>query len=190
VYIERRAEATKKANEIMGRAARVSSSPGSSVTKTRAKPTNKTTPGRISKLSPTIARALQKNRLFAALHSDQVEVTEAPVVGGGEKGKGRAKGEASIKGAAAPATGFNIKGSSVANSTGPAVVQASNFAPGTTAEDIKYALAPLGKILSCIILTAAPTVIAEIVFERKEAGEKCIQTYNGQKADGEFCWDD
>jgi hypothetical protein len=179
----------------MGRAARSSSS----VTK-RAKPTS--TPGgnnsnRISKLSPTIARALQKNRLFAALHSDQVEITEAGATaggkggGGGGLGKGKAKGAqqaVSIKGTATPpaGSGFNIKGSSVANSTGPVVIQASNFAPGTTAEDIKYALEPLGKILSCIILTVAPTVIAEIVFERREAGEKCIATYNGQKADGEF----
>lgn len=64
------------------------------------------------------------------------------------------------------------------------MVQASNFAPGTTAEDIKMAMLPLGKILSCIILAANPTVICEIVFEKKEAADQCISQYNNQLADG------
>lgn len=45
---------------------------------------------------------------------------------------------------------------------------------------------PLGDILSCLVLTAAPTVIAEIVFREKGAAEKCIAQYNGQRADGEL----
>ena len=43
---------------------------------------------------------------------------------------------------------------------------------------------PLGEILSCLVLTAAPVVIAEIVFKDKESAEKCIAQYNGQRADG------
>lgn len=66
------------------------------------------------------------------------------------------------------------------------MVQASNFAPGTTAEDIKMAMLPLGKILSCIILSANPTVICEIVFEKKEAADQCILQYNNQLADGKL----
>jgi len=151
------------------------------------------TANRVSKLpttiSPAVARSLQNNRLFAALHGDQVRVTPpagggGAAGGGGGAGAGAVAGGLHIRGSAAAvgtaATGFQIRGSA-----GPAVVQASNFAPGTTAEDIKHAMAPIGKILSCIILTATPTVISEIVFEKKEAAEMCINQYNGQKADGE-----
>lgn len=46
------------------------------------------------------------------------------------------------------------------------------------------AMLPLGKILSCIILAANPTVICEIVFEKKEAADQCISQYNNQLADG------
>jgi hypothetical protein len=156
---------------------------------------------RVSKLpttlSPAVARSLQNNRLFAALHGDQVEVVQrrpaAPTKGDKvAKSSGAANvagtGGVSIKGVAIKtrAQGSDGGGFSIKGSAGPAVVQASNFAPGTTAEDIKHAFAPLGKITSCIILTTAPTVIAEVVFERKEAGEKCIQQYNGQKADGKL----
>ena len=63
-------------------------------------------------------------------------------------------------------------------------MQASNFAPGTTAEDIRHAMASIGKILSCIILTASPSVISEIVFEKRDAAAACIRQYNGQRADG------
>ncbi|KAA8909104.1 hypothetical protein FN846DRAFT_943483 [Sphaerosporella brunnea] len=184
---KRRAEASKKATAIMGRSARTTSTNPAS-----ASPTNKPwrhdlhhrvnpAASRVSKLpttlSPTVARSLQNNRLFAALHGDQVEV----VRGGSKATATGKKGGVNIKGVAKTGddSGLSIKGSA-----GPAVVQASNFAPGTTAEDIRHVFEPLGKITSCIILTATPTVIAEIVFERKEAGEKCIQMYNGEKADG------
>ncbi|KAH0615100.1 uncharacterized protein H6S33_000736 [Morchella sextelata] len=132
---------------------------------------------RVSKLpttlSPAIARSLQGNRLFAALHGAQTPTgPSADVIPSGPR-KNRG---ANIRG---QASGFSIKGFA-----GPFVVQASNFAPGTTAEDIKMAMLPLGKILSCIILSANPTVICEIVFEKKEAADQCILQYNNQLADG------
>jgi len=139
-----------------------------------------------TRVSPAVAKQLQGNRLFAALHGDQVEVRgvrgaaegSLSILGQGQDSKQRvepAKKEGALVG------GFQIRGVA-----GPAVVQASNFAPGTTAEDIRHAMQPLGKILSCIILIVTPSVIAEIVFETKQAGDKCIQQYNGQKADGMF----
>ncbi|KAI5782713.1 hypothetical protein EDC01DRAFT_664605 [Geopyxis carbonaria] len=138
---------------------------------------------RVSKLpttlSPTVARSLQNNRLFAALHTDQVKIAVPSSTEhlNGSAGRNLNPGRGSdIRGVS---KGFSIRGSA-----GPVVVQASNFAPGTTAEDIKHAMMPLGKILSCIILTAVPTVICEIVFEKKDSAEKCIDQYNGQRADG------
>lgn len=135
-------------------------------------------PSRVSKLpttlSPAIARSLQNNRLFAALHGTPAGLSSDLIPSGPRNGP-KPRG-ANIRG---QASGFSIKGSA-----GPFVVQASNFAPGTTAEDIKMAMLPLGKILSCIILAANPTVICEIVFEKKEAADQCILQYNNQLADG------
>jgi hypothetical protein len=145
----------------------------------------------VRNVSAAVAKSLQNNRLFAALHSNQVRVTSAstapsrPHRGNSAEAGGGGGGNAVNGGGAAGVRGGALGGFSIKGSAGPAVVQASNFAPGTTAEDIKHAMEPLGKILSCIILTAMPTVISEIVFQKKEAAEKCIAQYNGQRADGE-----
>ncbi|KAI9764709.1 MAG: hypothetical protein M1840_008101 [Geoglossum simile] len=110
------------------------------------------------------ARIARDNRLYAALQS------ETP-------SKSATDNQINIRGAA---NGISIRGSA-----GPYAVMASNFAPGTTAEDIKSALEQHTKdIISCIILTASPTVIAEIVFQQKSSAETIIATFNNQLADG------
>lgn len=66
--------------------------------------------------------------------------------------------------------------------TGPYVVIASNFAPGTTAADIEAAMTPVGgEVTSCHLISAKPTVMAEIVFVNKEGAENVIATFNNQK---------
>ena len=174
--------------------------------------------GRVSKVvdtkvSSTVAKQLRDNKLFVALHGDQIGVR-----GDGGTGDGGSQGaydnaddggesdcpsenpdafdragqqhqdrrrtqDAAQKpvGASAASSGYRILGTA-----GPSVIQASNFAPGTTAQDIYHAMQPVGKIISCIILTAVPNIIAEIVFENKKAAEKCIRQYHGKEADGMF----
>ena len=58
----------------------------------------------------------------------------------------------------------------------------SNFAPGTTSADIRSATeAVAGEMLSCVIITSNPTVIAEMVFAEKGAAEKLIGALNNQR---------
>ena len=72
---------------------------------------------------------------------------------------------------------INIRGAA-----GPSVVIASNFAPGTTAADIESAMVPNGiEVSSCRIITASPTVMAEMVFNEKAGAERVIETFNGKK---------
>ena len=67
-------------------------------------------------------------------------------------------------------------------SSGPFVVVASNFAPGTTAADIEAALMPVGgEVQSCRLLSSVPTVMAEIVFTERDGAENVIATFNNQK---------
>jgi hypothetical protein len=138
--------------------------------------------------------------LFAALHGDQVTLQQPNTSGKPPKNVRRhSSGPTSTGGGTNNGGGKNIlkkknsagrlgegggPGLSIRGAAGPAVVQAANFAPGTTAEDIKHAMQSLGKILSCIILTAQPTVICEVVFETKTAAENCVAQYNEQVADG------
>lgn len=82
--------------------------------------------------------------------------------------------------------GLSIKGQA-----GPFVVEASNFAPGTTAADIESALANetidsegRNDLLSCRIMATNPTVIAEMMFSERRIADRVISTYNNQKADG------
>ena len=78
-----------------------------------------------------------------------------------------------------PAVQMSIKGMAA---TGPYVVVASNFAPGTTAADIEAAMVPVGgEITTCHLISAHPTVIVEIVFVEKEGAENVIATFNNQK---------
>lgn len=82
--------------------------------------------------------------------------------------------------------GLSIKGAA-----GPFVVEASNFAPGTTAADIESALQTIttesnGPIetSSCRIVSSNPNIVAEMVFVEKAMADAVIKTFNGQKADG------
>ncbi|KAJ5711470.1 hypothetical protein N7488_005626 [Penicillium malachiteum] len=79
-----------------------------------------------------------------------------------------------------PKTGLSIKGAS-----GPFVVIASNFAPGTTAADIQSALEPLsGPMLSCRVISHNPEVVAELAFDEKWNAENAIANFHNQRADG------
>ncbi|KAI4244460.1 MAG: hypothetical protein L6R40_002927 [Gallowayella cf. fulva] len=63
----------------------------------------------------------------------------------------------------------------------------SNFAPGTTADDIELALFPVsGKMEGCRITTYLPSVTAEMVFTHEARAENVIATFNNRKsqADG------
>lgn len=79
---------------------------------------------------------------------------------------------------------FNVvKGSglSIKGIAGPCIVQAQNFAPGTTAADIESAMVAVGgKILACKLIATSPSVIAEIVFETKEGANCVIDTFHNQ----------
>lgn len=71
---------------------------------------------------------------------------------------------------------------SIRGTAGPYIVIGSNFAPGTTAADIESAMIPTGgEMLNCRILSASPTVIAEMVFSEKHNAESVISTFNNKK---------
>jgi len=71
---------------------------------------------------------------------------------------------------------------SVRGMGGAYTVVASNFAPGTTAADIEAVIAPVGgELLSCKLVAANPTVIAEMVFLDKLGAENVIATFNNKK---------
>lgn len=73
---------------------------------------------------------------------------------------------------------LNIKGAA----SGPYLVVAQNFAPGTTAADIESVMLSVGgEMHSCKLITATPTVIAEMNFVEKAGAEKVIETFNGKK---------
>jgi hypothetical protein len=68
-------------------------------------------------------------------------------------------------------------------------VIAQNFAPDTTASDIESAIVPdreAAGLVSCRLITSNPTVIAELVFTKKESAEEIIRKYNNQRADGKL----
>lgn len=83
------------------------------------------------------------------------------------------------------------QGLSIKGKAGPFVVEASNFAPGTTAADIESALQSdalddngVSGMISCRIVSASPTVVAEMVFAERHIADKVISTYHNQRADG------
>lgn len=81
---------------------------------------------------------------------------------------------------------INIRGTSIGLSirgaAGPFTVVASNFAPGTTASDIEAVIAPFGgEVVSCRLITASPTVIAEVVFADKAGADNMIAMFNNQR---------
>lgn len=80
-------------------------------------------------------------------------------------------------------SGFNIKGVAT---TGPYTVVASNFATGTTAADIEAVMAPIvqeggGDVLNCRVISGNPTVISELLIDRKEGAQNLIDMFNGKK---------
>ena len=163
---------------------------------TKGKPTSAPSlESRISKVStkgipPSVAKSLASNKLFAALHGGALTMMEkekaaktadsigASIRGISKDGKRQQNQQQSQSKAG---HGFSIRGSA-----GPFAVHASNFAPGTTASDIRAAMEGLGKIINCAVTSASPTVIAEIVFEKKEDADTCIRMYNNKKADGKL----
>ncbi|RVD87487.1 uncharacterized protein DFL_001721 [Arthrobotrys flagrans] len=122
-------------------------------------------------ISQKVAKKLASNRLFEALH------------GAGDAGKPTASDlGVNIRGAAKPKNmngGITIKGSA-----GPFAVQGSNFAPGTTASDIRSILEKFGlSPINCGILSANPTVIAEFLFETREEADRCVEMFNNKLGD-------
>ncbi|KAF2115813.1 hypothetical protein BDV96DRAFT_599375 [Lophiotrema nucula] len=82
--------------------------------------------------------------------------------------------------------GFSIKGVAA---TGPYTVIASNFAPGTTATDIELVMVPHGRsLVNCRLISSTPTVMAEMIFERKEHADNVIDVFNNKKADGRLLY--
>ncbi|KEF63735.1 uncharacterized protein A1O9_01713 [Exophiala aquamarina CBS 119918] len=121
---------------------------------------------RTSDLASRITKTARSNRIASALNSGQANVipTQPRTIG----------------------QGFSIKGKA-----GPFVVEARNFAPGTTAADIESALADeildstgSSALLSCRLVSTTPTVIAEMTFTEKYIADRVISMYDQQKADG------
>lgn len=78
-----------------------------------------------------------------------------------------------------PGGQMSIKGKA---SKGPSVVIATNFAPGTSAEDIEAAVAPIaGEILSCKLVSSSPNVMVEILIPDVVGAENVIATFNNQR---------
>jgi hypothetical protein len=83
----------------------------------------------------------------------------------------------------ADAPGFNIRGIA---KEGPVTVMASNFARGTTASDVQAVMEPIakdrgGEVRSCKVVSAHPTVMVEIVVDRKDGAQNIVDTFNNQK---------
>lgn len=77
-----------------------------------------------------------------------------------------------------PTSGLNIKG----RASGPCAVVGSNFAPGTTADDIESAFSPVGgTVLGCRLLSTYPAVSAEVIFADKRGAYDVVAKFNAQK---------
>ncbi|KZF22760.1 hypothetical protein L228DRAFT_247141 [Xylona heveae TC161] len=130
---------------------------------------------RVSKLhrsqsTPRIGREYNANKLFSALKPNSLS---------------NAGNQAVVRNATASGVSPFAAGISIRGAAGPFAVRASNFAPGTTADDIQAALLGMGvESQGCRIMTARPTVMAELVFNDKGDAENVIAQLNGQKADG------
>ncbi|KIV77312.1 hypothetical protein PV11_09118 [Exophiala sideris] len=120
-------------------------------------------PSRPASSTPQNARS---TRLATALTSPQVNIVSTP-------------------------RGTTGKGLSIKGKAGPFTVEASNFAPGTTAADIESALQGDtvddnggNGMLSCRVISTSPAVVAEMVFSERAIADRVISTYNNQRADG------
>jgi hypothetical protein len=143
-------------------------SSSTSVPSSRANPFGQPKPP--SRPSSAAAQHARANRIASAVNNTH----QANILPSSQVGK------------AQPETGFSIKGTA-----GPFVVQASNFAPGTTAADIEAAVQAMAidstgnsGLITCRILTNNPTVIAEMVFSERYIADRVVETFNNEKADG------
>ncbi|KIW20449.1 hypothetical protein PV08_01024 [Exophiala spinifera] len=150
--------------DLASRITKVSSHRSSSVASSGSA---RNTSSRPSSTTPQQARAA---RLASALETQQANIVTPP--------------RQSTKGG--PSLGLSIKGKA-----GPFTVEASNFAPGTTAADIESALQGdtiddngASGMLSCRIVATAPAVVAEMIFSERHIADRVISTYNNQRADG------
>lgn len=74
--------------------------------------------------------------------------------------------------------GLSIRG----RASGPYIVQASNFAPGTTAADIESVMQGVGGQMNyCRLVSATPTVIAQMSFLDKAGADAVIKMFNNKK---------
>ncbi|KAK6524955.1 hypothetical protein TWF281_011845 [Arthrobotrys megalospora] len=122
-------------------------------------------------INQKMAQKMSSNRLFEALHA----------VGGAAGNTTASDLGINIRGASKP----NNVGISIKGSAGPFAVHGSNFASGTTASDIRTFLGGYDlPVLNCGILSANPTVIAEILFEKRDAADRCVELFNNRLADG------
>ncbi|KXL46669.1 hypothetical protein M433DRAFT_316719 [Acidomyces richmondensis BFW] len=80
---------------------------------------------------------------------------------------------------------LNIRGAA----RGPFIVQASNFASGTTAADIESVMQSVGGAMNyCRLVASTPTVIAEMSFVSQDGAERVIEMFNNKKADGQLLY--
>ncbi|KAG4304155.1 hypothetical protein PORY_002519 [Pneumocystis oryctolagi] len=86
-----------------------------------------------------------------------------------------------IKGSAQGKTSWTIKGSS-----GITTVIVSNLAEGTTAEDVKTSLAPLGQIQACSVykMNHGKSLQAEVTFSLRSEANTAVEKLNHAIADG------
>ncbi|KAK3070716.1 hypothetical protein LTR53_009969 [Teratosphaeriaceae sp. CCFEE 6253] len=76
--------------------------------------------------------------------------------------------------------GLSIRGAA----GGPYIVQAQNFALGTTSADIESVMQSVGGNMNyCRIVTSAPTVIAQMSFVDKAGADAVIKMFNNKKYD-------
>lgn len=95
------------------------------------------------------------------------------------RAQNQTNGQNITNGSRKPNAGLSIKGAA----SGPFVVIASNFAPGTTAADIESVMASVGgEITYCKLVASSPTVIAEMGFRERSGADTVIGTFNNKKA--------
>ena len=89
------------------------------------------------------------------------------------------KGNARSGQEASAGDGLSIRGAA----SGPYIVRAQNFAPGTTAADIESVMQSVGGAMNyCKLIAAAPTVVAEMSFVERAGAQDVIKMFNGKKA--------
>ncbi|KAL2406795.1 hypothetical protein ABEF93_008581 [Exophiala dermatitidis] len=166
-----RGGANKSSTRTPDLASRITKRSSSTASTTSSRNNNPFTPPRSQRGDNT-----RSARLASAIEtsSQQANVVVAPT-------------STSRRTAAQGQQGLSIKG----KAAGPFVVEASNFAPGTTAADIESALqddtlddSGVSGMISCRIVATSPTVVAEMVFTERYIADRVISTYNNQKADG------